>query len=174
MRTSWYLLAVTTLLTSYLSASTDSATISLSGTIPEVVTVELDAGSGINDLYLGENLTDIEVARLTYTSNAKDGFTVTLTTSNDLTLIGNGSATQSVPYTLKYLSMAGTEKMIGKVGDPHDITYTNGTGALLEDQGTQSYAIFFHWRTLKLTYTLQSLMWEPQFLDTLTVTICSK
>ena len=131
----------------------DQATIMLTGTVDEVINVDMDATPGYDSLDLNGNLVDVEIARLSYEANAKDGFTVLLNSDNDLNLTGSGTAEQNARYTLKYLNIANTENVIGKVGEPHNLTYLDGTGVLIENIGTQTSSTDVSDRTLKLSYS---------------------
>ncbi|MBT4445172.1 MAG: hypothetical protein HOC94_04775 [Waddliaceae bacterium] len=157
-----------------LFADSGTASLQITGNITETVTVEIDETSGYDSLDLNDSISSQEIARISINSNAKDGFTLTCTTSNNLNFKGDGTAQQEARYTLKYLSVDGSEKTIGKSDDGADVTYNDGSGAVLEDISMQSAITDSSNRTLKLSYTNADLLWEPNFTDTITLTLTSK
>ena len=170
-----YLFAFAALMVSAtLLASSGTANIQVTGTITEAVTIGIIETSGYDSLDLNSSISDQEIAKIAISSNAKDGFTLTCTTSNDLAFKGSGSAQQTARYTLKYLTSEGEEKTIGKSGDSTDVTYTDGSGAVLENIGTQNTVTDVSSRTLKISYLDADLLWEPDFTDTITLTLTSK
>ena len=156
------------------TAATSTGTITIKGTVTESVSLSVAETSGFDTLNLSGNISDQEIAKLNIVSNAKDGFTLALSTTNNLSFKGTGSAQQTARYTLKYLNIAGTEQTIGKSGDSTDITYTDGSGATLENIGTQSSATNATNRTLKVSYTNANLLYEPEFSDAISLTLTNK
>ncbi len=159
---------------SFLYADSDSASITVKGYITEVVSVSVSETNGLDNIDLNSSITDQEIGQISLSSNAKDGFTVSLQTTNDLNFKGNGSARQEARYTLKYLNITGAEKSIGKSEDGSNIVYTDGSGAVIENIGTQSSVTNVSNRTLKINYSDANLLWEPEFSDSITITVASK
>ena len=155
-------------------AGTDSASITLIGYLTEVVDATLNPAAGYDNLDLSGAITNQTVATLDLQSNAKDGFTVTLVTANDLNLVGTGAAGQALEYTLQYTDMATGTSNINKVGGGGALQYVDGVGVTLEDVGSQATATNATGMAIAFSYSTASALWEPSFEDTLTVTITSK
>ncbi len=155
-------------------AGSDTASITIKGYITEVVSISITETAGYDNLDLNNNIVNQEIAKINFSANAKDGFTVNLSTSNDLNLVGNGDGQQEARYTLKYQDINDNEQTIGKSGDGATITYSDGSGAIIEEVSTQTVVTNATNRSIKINYVNANLLWEPEFSDTITLSITSK
>jgi hypothetical protein len=145
----------------------DSATVSLSGRMAQLVDIYSVKESGIQTLDLTADLTDFKIATIYETSNADLGYTVTVTSTN----LANDSVGHTTAYfkhetgssTISYdLAYGGTAVAVWTAGSA-EVTNSNAQTASSGDS-----------RDVTISYTGNATLASGSYWDTLTFTIAAK
>lgn len=88
-------------LSSLTASSATTGTLVLKGNVPEVYDLKLVAETVSSTLRLDQTQTDLKVATVTETSNAKSGYKVSIRSDNKGQLVRSGGS-EKFTYTLKY------------------------------------------------------------------------
>jgi spore coat protein U-like protein len=149
------------------AADTDgSKSLTLSGTITPVATIEIATESGYNALAISVRKTDVKVATVTEVCNSESGYTVALQSANAVggvaKLLGTSTSTNSTfTYTMTY----GSHPVVLDPGTQIDLDVTGSTGGPTPQTGTV--------RDLKVSWLAQAVFADT-YSDTLTLTITAK
>ncbi|MFP4643826.1 MAG: hypothetical protein ACLFM0_05690 [Spirochaetales bacterium] len=111
--------------------TSDEASITISGTVAEVVAISLEGVGDFDDLNLLDNVTDETIVSVTEFSNVASGYTVTVDSQNGLEFQGGSvdeettnNGNETLEYTLQY---GGESVSDGQQFDRSEITGTAGT-----------------------------------------------
>jgi len=96
------LLALTSLVSFGANAATATATLGLSGSITEQVSLVVTPNANATSLPLTTTTTDLSIASVAETSNAANGYTISAKSTNASELIHSADSSQKVAYTIKY------------------------------------------------------------------------
>jgi hypothetical protein len=84
------------------AAATASGNLTLSGSIPDTVSIAVTPSGNYNNLSLATTAVDSVVASVAESSNASAGYTILAKSANASKLVHSTDNSQSIGYTLKY------------------------------------------------------------------------
>ncbi len=137
------------------AAASDSGAVHITGTVDEVVEFVIQPTANALSLELKENF-EMAIAQIMYATNAKDGFKIKVNSLYDFALKGQGENGQDAAYKLKF---------------GHNPTEHNSQNAELLSVSSQSTTTDNVNEQLHMVFDEQDLLWEPEFIDTITITI---
>lgn len=157
------ILSVLTLSTvSVFSGTTGNLTVS--GTVPEILEINVITAAGANNLDLTQTVSDLHIGDVVERSNVLAGYTVTVSSANassgSPTFVGSDpSNSDTMTYTLKY--------------DGSAVVFSGGS-ALISDVGTKTTTTGST-KSLNISYDGGSnFLNADTYSDTLTFTIAAK
>ncbi len=158
-----------------LFGASGSDSIKIRAYVSKKVNVDVEANDLSQSINLDKAFDNMEIAKINISSNIKDGFQLRLQTSNNLNFKGNGQSGQLARYVLNYQSIGGNVFKIGKGDDGADLDYKDEEGVIIENRGKQLTSTDAKGLSLFLGYNKPGpLAWEPEFADTITLTLISK
>jgi hypothetical protein len=92
---------IVTLSTATFGHAATSGTLNLTGTVDEVVSIEVTAESVASNLDLESDQTDLKVATVEENSNSSTGYTVSIDSANSGTLVRTGGS-ETFSYSMEY------------------------------------------------------------------------
>lgn len=160
-----FLLVSLSLVSVYSQQTTDTASITLQGTVEKFVSIDVTPSPGFDDLDLQSVVSNQNVATVTETSNVREGYTVTLTSTNATSLgtanpafVGQNGG-ESLTYTLTY--------------DGNAVTFVSGS-VQVTDSNTTTPALGIG-KDMNISYDGTSVFLQSDvYDDTLTFTVTAK
>ena len=154
--------------TAAVAQNSDSGTLTLEGTVPEILTINVSAESVASNLDLSTDQTDLLVATVTETSNVRAGYSVTVESANAASqsstdpFFASTSAGNSdtLSYTLKY--------------DGSTVSFSGGSAATVTNASDKT-AAGGSTNEVRISYTgTTQNLYADSYQDTLTFTITAK
>ena len=148
--------------------TSDSGTLTLEGTVPKIVTINVSPKSVASNLDLSTDQTDLLVATVTETSNVRAGYSVTVQSANAASqsttdpffASTSGGNSDTLSYTLKY--------------DGDTVSFTGGSAATVTDASDKT-AVGGSTHEVRISYTgTTKNLYADSYQDTLTFTITAK
>ncbi|MBC7397095.1 MAG: fimbrial protein [Bdellovibrionales bacterium] len=150
-------LLVGLLLVSSAAQAATTGTLSLSGTIANVISIAVAAAGAASTLDLTATQTNLVVATVTENSNSNTGYTISARSTNTGT-IKHATATDNVAYTMKYAG--GTATSLTTVDQTVKTQSTGGVYSAVSS-------------SVSVSYTGNASLRAGSYSDTITFTIAA-
>lgn len=105
MKNTKRILALSALILSSVATAATTGSLILRGNVPDILSIEVTAEAIATTLDLSTTQADLKVATVQEKSNSETGYTVSISSANDGSLVRSGGS-ESITYTMKYNGVA--------------------------------------------------------------------